>query len=294
MPCSGYGTRFPQEGLQDVEKYIQNICKPLVLGYQEWILRMIKLNDYLEFFPVPGGVTATKIAREEFVDILEDRVLYQRKLEFKKEGFDLSSSMLKEFLDMFVCLEEAELQKPLKKKIAPTIKEHDKSDNNETKLRHKTRHRQSKCYGRRILRQQNKHHGGKHRKKYCGYHGLCYHDTDKCDLAKSCKKHVQPTHRITEQQRLRQVRFVKDAKRHAKRHGLTGQEVKDLNTFVKDNVFIKDKINETIKERNHNMHAMSNFKDLSISSIDDSIKSIISDTSDEESDSDSCKPAHKK
>eukprot|EP00957_Ditylum_brightwellii_P064528 4896904-Ditylum_brightwellii.AAC.1 len=60
---------------------------------------MIKLNDYLEFFPVLDGVTATKIAREEFVDVLEDRVPYQWKLEFEKEGFDLRSSMLKEFLD---------------------------------------------------------------------------------------------------------------------------------------------------------------------------------------------------
>eukprot|EP00957_Ditylum_brightwellii_P044676 3387132-Ditylum_brightwellii.AAC.1 len=54
------------------KKYIRNIRKPLVLGSQEWILLMIKLNDYLEFFPVPDRVTAMKIAQEEFVDVLED------------------------------------------------------------------------------------------------------------------------------------------------------------------------------------------------------------------------------
>ena len=59
---------------------------------------MIKLNDYLVHFPVLDGVTATKISTEEFVDILEDRIPYQWKLEFEKEGFDLSSSTLKEFL----------------------------------------------------------------------------------------------------------------------------------------------------------------------------------------------------
>eukprot|EP00957_Ditylum_brightwellii_P074408 5653497-Ditylum_brightwellii.AAC.1 len=95
-------------------------------------------------------------------------------------------------------------------------------------------------------------------------------------------------HRITEQQRLWQVWFVKDAKRCAKRHGLTGKEVKDLNAFV------KDKIDETIKERDCNMHAMSNFEDLSISSSNESIQSIIRDTSDEESDSNSCKLVYKK
>eukprot|EP00957_Ditylum_brightwellii_P018728 1406845-Ditylum_brightwellii.AAC.1 len=74
--------------------------------------------------------------------------------------------MLKEFLDICVCLEEAELQKLLKKKIARVIKEHDDLDNKKSKLRHKTRQGQSKCYGRRILCQQSKHHGGKRRKKY--------------------------------------------------------------------------------------------------------------------------------
>eukprot|EP00957_Ditylum_brightwellii_P068763 5219638-Ditylum_brightwellii.AAC.1 len=49
-------------------------------------------------FPVPDGVTAMKIAHKEIVDVLEDGVPYQWKLEFKKERFDLSSSTLKEFL----------------------------------------------------------------------------------------------------------------------------------------------------------------------------------------------------
>eukprot|EP00957_Ditylum_brightwellii_P053556 4057997-Ditylum_brightwellii.AAC.1 len=43
------------------------------------------------------------------------------------------------------------------------------------------------------------------------------------------KEHIQPMHHIMEQQRLQQVRFVKDAERQAKRRGLTGKEVKDLN-----------------------------------------------------------------
>ena len=91
-----------------------------------------------------------------------------------------------------------------------------------------------------------------------------------------------------EQQRLWQIQFVKDAKKRAKKRGLTGREVKNLNAFI------KDKIEEMIKERDRGMHAMSNFDNLSLSSSDESMESIISDTSDEESDSDSRKPAHKK
>eukprot|EP00957_Ditylum_brightwellii_P199835 15234199-Ditylum_brightwellii.AAC.1 len=108
------------------------------------------------------------------------------------------------------------------------------------------------------------------------------------NIIKSRRKHVQPMHRITEQQRLRQVQFAKDAKRWAKKRGLTGKEVKDLKAFI------KDKIKETIKERNCNMHTISDYKDLSISLSNGGIKSIINYISVEDLDNDSCKPAHKK
>eukprot|EP00957_Ditylum_brightwellii_P161715 12312461-Ditylum_brightwellii.AAC.1 len=90
-----------------------------------------------------------------------------------------------------------------------------------------------------------------------------------------------------EQQRLQQVQFVKDTEMHAKKHGLSAKEVKDLNTFV------KDKINQTMKGCNCNIYTMSNFEDLSISSSNDSVQSIISNTSEEGSDNKSCKPAFK-
>eukprot|EP00957_Ditylum_brightwellii_P022067 1664664-Ditylum_brightwellii.AAC.1 len=85
-----------------------------------------------------------------------------------------------------------------------------------------------------------------------------------------------------------QENVIKDAKRWAKKRGLTCKEVKDLNAFV------KDKIKERIKERNRGVHTMNDFKDLSISSSNESIQSIISDTSVEGSDDDSHKPANKK
>eukprot|EP00957_Ditylum_brightwellii_P041635 3153429-Ditylum_brightwellii.AAC.1 len=71
------------------------------------------------------------------------------------------------------------MQKPLKKKIACAIKEHDDLDRKKPKLHHERRHGSGKRYEKH---HQNKHHGGKHKKKFCDYHGLCYHDTDECDL----------------------------------------------------------------------------------------------------------------
>eukprot|EP00957_Ditylum_brightwellii_P091883 6996064-Ditylum_brightwellii.AAC.1 len=111
---------------------------------------MIKLNDYLVHFPVLDKVTATKISHEEFVDILEDGILYQWKLEFKKEGFNSSSSKLKEFLDVCVCLEEAEPQKPFRRKIPCARKEHDNNRKEKRQIKpkshHKRRHGLGKCH----------------------------------------------------------------------------------------------------------------------------------------------------
>eukprot|EP00957_Ditylum_brightwellii_P161646 12307161-Ditylum_brightwellii.AAC.1 len=111
-------------------------------------------------------------------------------MDFKKEGFDSSSSTLKDFLDVCERLEKAKLQKPLKKRIARALKDYEESDDKKPiKPRYKRRKGQTKRYGRRISRQQSKQVGGRQRKKFYDYHGACYHDTSECDLAKSCKKH---------------------------------------------------------------------------------------------------------
>eukprot|EP00957_Ditylum_brightwellii_P015325 1153881-Ditylum_brightwellii.AAC.1 len=49
----------------------------------EQILQMLKLNHYLDKFPVSEGVTGTKLSEEKLVDVLEDRVPLQWKLELK-------------------------------------------------------------------------------------------------------------------------------------------------------------------------------------------------------------------
>eukprot|EP00957_Ditylum_brightwellii_P108574 8281007-Ditylum_brightwellii.AAC.1 len=76
----------------------------------------MKLNDNLVNFPIPEGMNATKLSQEEFVDVLEDGIPLKWKLEFEKKGHDLSSATIKEFLDVCMHLEEAELHKPLSKR----------------------------------------------------------------------------------------------------------------------------------------------------------------------------------
>eukprot|EP00957_Ditylum_brightwellii_P189114 14395273-Ditylum_brightwellii.AAC.1 len=97
--------------------------------------------------------------------------------------------------------------------IACTKKEHDKGGKRKLQDKPKLHHERRHSLGKR--------HQGKRKKKYCNYHGLCYHSTDGCNFVQSCRKHIQPTHRITEQQRLCQIQFVKDTERRAKKRGLT-------------------------------------------------------------------------
>eukprot|EP00957_Ditylum_brightwellii_P123241 9396731-Ditylum_brightwellii.AAC.1 len=127
-----YELGTPEEWLQFMEAIVQvikgpdiqdgdaaySLVKSLLKGMLYKPSRTTNKVKRLKMAWIPNRVTATKISCKEIVDILEDGILYQCKLEFKKEGFDLSSSALKEFLDMCVHLEEAELQKTLGKKTA--------------------------------------------------------------------------------------------------------------------------------------------------------------------------------
>eukprot|EP00957_Ditylum_brightwellii_P086213 6560258-Ditylum_brightwellii.AAC.1 len=149
------------------------------------------------------------------------------------------------------------MHKPLAKKITCAKKDH----NNDSKGKHhdKSKLHHERCHG------LGKGHFGNHKKKFCDYHGLWYHAMGKCNFTQSHRKHVWPTQHIMEQQRLWQVWFVKDTETQAKKHSLSVNEVKDLNAFV------KDKIKETIKEHNHDMHTIINFKDLSLSSSNENV-----------------------
>eukprot|EP00957_Ditylum_brightwellii_P028968 2188332-Ditylum_brightwellii.AAC.1 len=78
------------------------------------------------------------------------------KLEFEEEGFNLSSSTLKEFLDVCICLEEAEMQKPLKKKIVCAEREYDKDGNRKHQDKPKSCHERRHSSGKIIKEKERK------------------------------------------------------------------------------------------------------------------------------------------
>eukprot|EP00957_Ditylum_brightwellii_P143343 10920104-Ditylum_brightwellii.AAC.1 len=81
---------------------------------------------------------------------------------------------------------EAELQTPLQKRIAHAIKEHDESDDNKKpQAASQKTQRTDQALWKTHFTSAKQTAWGKQRKKYCVYHGLCYHETSKCNLAKS-------------------------------------------------------------------------------------------------------------
>eukprot|EP00957_Ditylum_brightwellii_P120702 9206554-Ditylum_brightwellii.AAC.1 len=176
------------------------------------------------------------------------------------------------------------MHKLIAKKLAHTQKNHDEATKSNGKARHHVK--LESCHNRH--HGSRKHHTRKCKKKHCNYHGLCHQSTEECDIYKACRKYVVPAHCITEKQRLRQVHFIKDTKRCTKKHSLSAKEVKDLNAFV------KDKVDKMIKDCNYDMHAMSGFKNLLISSSNESAQSIKRNTSTKASDDEDCKQTAKK
>eukprot|EP00957_Ditylum_brightwellii_P125955 9602335-Ditylum_brightwellii.AAC.1 len=77
---------FPTKAYKMQKKYIHNIYKHLMMSAWEWIACTIKLNDYLEKFPVFEGIMGTKLPQEETVDILEDGIPLKWKIKFDKGG----------------------------------------------------------------------------------------------------------------------------------------------------------------------------------------------------------------
>eukprot|EP00957_Ditylum_brightwellii_P148374 11296132-Ditylum_brightwellii.AAC.1 len=91
-----------------------------------------------------------------------------------------------------------------------------------------------------------------------------------------------------QEQWIRQVYFVKDAKRCTKKHGLYAKEAKDCNAFI------NGKFDKMLKEHGNKLHTMGTFKELLFSSSNKSIQSIVSNTSIEASDNEDHKSVAKK
>eukprot|EP00957_Ditylum_brightwellii_P065673 4980512-Ditylum_brightwellii.AAC.1 len=98
-----------------------------------------------------------------------------------KEGFDVSSSMLKEFMETCVCYEECKPK--VSKKTRAAHKSHSKRGG-----KHKAKCKASKKAYRDWGQDSSQHHSDGRGHHYCKYHGYCNHLTDDCRITMNrCK-----------------------------------------------------------------------------------------------------------
>eukprot|EP00957_Ditylum_brightwellii_P091329 6954173-Ditylum_brightwellii.AAC.1 len=79
------------------------IHKPRHIFIWKWIARLIKLNNYLTEFLAPTGIKARRLKMEEILKVLENGIPTSWKFQTDKDGFDASSSMLKDFMETCIC-----------------------------------------------------------------------------------------------------------------------------------------------------------------------------------------------
>eukprot|EP00957_Ditylum_brightwellii_P097203 7403160-Ditylum_brightwellii.AAC.1 len=110
---------YPNKAYKLHEWYIRNMMhKPRHTSTCKWIDRVIKVNNYLMEFPTPVGVEAKKMDLEEILEVLEHGIPTLWNFQMDKEGFNESSSTIKEFTKTCVCYEECKPKIPEKQSAA--------------------------------------------------------------------------------------------------------------------------------------------------------------------------------
>ena len=71
--------------------------KPRHISLHKWIARVLKLNNYLMEFPTLTGIEARKLGTKEILEVLENGIPTSWKFQMDKEGFNVSSSTLKQY-----------------------------------------------------------------------------------------------------------------------------------------------------------------------------------------------------
>eukprot|EP00957_Ditylum_brightwellii_P199251 15188633-Ditylum_brightwellii.AAC.1 len=100
---------FPNKTYKLQKRYSWHMMhKPRQFSVHKLISRVVKLITYLTELPTPTGVETKKLEQEELLEVLENRIPATWKYKMDKEGFNASSSMLKEFTKTCVCYKECE------------------------------------------------------------------------------------------------------------------------------------------------------------------------------------------
>eukprot|EP00957_Ditylum_brightwellii_P069068 5243096-Ditylum_brightwellii.AAC.1 len=85
---------------------------PRHVSAHKQIARLIELNNYLMEFPMQPGVDPRKIDWKGILEVLENGVFTLWKFQMGRQGFNASSSTIKEFIKTCIHYKECESAMP--------------------------------------------------------------------------------------------------------------------------------------------------------------------------------------
>eukprot|EP00957_Ditylum_brightwellii_P102122 7784768-Ditylum_brightwellii.AAC.1 len=116
---------FPNKAYKLQKQYIRHMMhKPRHISVCKWISRVVKLNNYLMEFHTSTGVEARKLEPDKILEVVENGIPTTWNFKIDKEGFDVSSRTLKDFMETCVHYKECKPKTP--KKTSTACKSHSK------------------------------------------------------------------------------------------------------------------------------------------------------------------------
>eukprot|EP00957_Ditylum_brightwellii_P054343 4117804-Ditylum_brightwellii.AAC.1 len=136
--------------------------------------------------------------QEEMLEVLENRILTLWKFQMDEEGFNASSSIIKEFTEM--CIHYKECKPVMPEKLSTAHRNHSERE-------------------------------GKY--KYCKYHGSCRHSTDEYNITIACNKGCTDHEYKKGSHKSKKVCFHSNK---AKLCGFLSDKSKDLNATIDEKI----------------------------------------------------------
>eukprot|EP00957_Ditylum_brightwellii_P067199 5100291-Ditylum_brightwellii.AAC.1 len=133
--------------------------------------QVTELNNYLTESPAPARFKARKLEQEELLEVLENRIPTSWIFQIDKEGFNASSSTLKDFTK--ICAHYKELKPKITEKTNADYKSQEKCKA-KCKADKKTFHKRGQA--------PPQCHSNGTGWQYCKYHGCCKNTMDECKI----------------------------------------------------------------------------------------------------------------
>jgi len=253
---------FPVHAYREQKRYMRRFLrKPQEMTTREYFTRVQEINNHLTLFPTESEEVATAMSQDELVETLYHALPNSWMTEMVKQGKNYAQHGITDLLqtcERYESLEEPAPEKPSK----------DSKSSSSSKKR------------KQITFETSDEESSSSR-KYCLIHGLCTHTTNECtdmqNFANSKKKKKKEAKAAAAEK----TKFRRTPRRNRPRRTGSSQ-YKDYVPREEVNSLVEKSIKKLLKKQRKSpeeVHAISKFADMSISSSEsekDELKSLSS------------------